>query len=114
MSPTQGQAKLLEGIPIPAISHPLKGELYGWLPLSDASGIFFANSPNLHIGIFIANSLNLLIGIFIATAPICLSASSLLSMNPEKFDMASLSIEKEIRHKKRQKGTSSYAEQTIG
>jgi hypothetical protein len=48
------------------------------------------------------------------TAPICLSASSLLSINPEKFDMASLSIEKEIRHKKRQKETSSYTEQTIG
>jgi hypothetical protein len=65
-------------------------------------GIFFANNPNLHIGIFFA------------TAPICLSASSLLSINPEKFDMASLSIEKEIRHKKRQKETSSYTEQTIG
>jgi len=49
MSPTQGQAKLLEGIPIPAISHPLKGELYGWLPLSDASGIILSilDIPNV-------------------------------------------------------------------
>ena len=27
----------------PAISKNLKAFLYGWLPLSDASGIFFAN-----------------------------------------------------------------------
>ena len=49
MSPTQGQAKLLGGNPIPAISHPLKGELYGWLPLSDASGIILSilDIPNV-------------------------------------------------------------------
>ena len=28
--------------PFPAISKPLKGYLHGWLPLSDASGIFCA------------------------------------------------------------------------
>jgi len=27
----------------PAISQPLWGQLYGWLPLSDAYGIFIAN-----------------------------------------------------------------------
>ena len=33
---------IIGGNPIPAISHPLKGELYGWLPLSDASGIILS------------------------------------------------------------------------
>ena len=36
MSPTQGQAILLGGISVPAISKHLKAFLYGWLPLSDA------------------------------------------------------------------------------
>ena len=39
MSPTQGQAEIIKGNPIPAISQPLWGQLYGWLPLFDASGI---------------------------------------------------------------------------
>ena len=36
MSPTQGQAEIIKGNPIPAISKNLKAFLYGWLPLSDA------------------------------------------------------------------------------
>ena len=36
MSPTQGQAILLGGNLIPAISQSPRGQLYGWLPLSDA------------------------------------------------------------------------------
>ena len=39
MSPTQGQADIIGGNPIPAISQPLWGQLYGWLPLSNAYGI---------------------------------------------------------------------------
>ncbi len=39
MSPTQGQAILLGGNLIPAISQSPRGQLYGWLPLSDAAGI---------------------------------------------------------------------------
>ena len=42
MSPTQGQDYIIGGNPIPAISKNLKAFLYGWLPLSDASGILFA------------------------------------------------------------------------
>ena len=45
MSPTQGQAILLGGISVPAISKHLKAFLYGWLPLSDASGIIIVNCP---------------------------------------------------------------------
>ena len=66
MSPTQGQADIKGATFAPAISKHLTAFLYGWLPLSDAAGIFFANSPNLHIGIYIANSPNLSIGIFFA------------------------------------------------
>ena len=52
MSPTQGQAIFLWGYSFPAIYFPslartvtvgsrcLKARLYGWLPLSDASGIY--------------------------------------------------------------------------
>jgi hypothetical protein len=40
MSPTQGQADIIWAILAPAISLCLKARLYGWLPLSDASGIF--------------------------------------------------------------------------
>jgi len=43
MSPTQGQAVIIGVTFAPAISKNLKAFLYGWLPLSDASGIFFAN-----------------------------------------------------------------------
>ena len=43
MSPTQGQADINGDNTIPAISQPLWGQLYGWLPLSDAASIFFAN-----------------------------------------------------------------------
>ena len=43
MSPTQGQAILLGATLAPAISKHLKAFVYGWLPLSDASGILFAN-----------------------------------------------------------------------
>ena len=39
MSPTQRQAYIIGGNPIPAISQPLWGQLYGWLPLSNAYGI---------------------------------------------------------------------------
>ena len=39
MSPTQGQADIIGGNPIPAISKHLKAFLYGWLPLSNAYGI---------------------------------------------------------------------------
>ena len=39
MSPTQRQADIIGGNLIPAISKNLKAFLYGWLPLSDASGI---------------------------------------------------------------------------
>ena len=39
MSPTQGQAILLGGNLIPAISQSPRGQLYGWLPLSNAYGI---------------------------------------------------------------------------
>ena len=39
MSPTQGQADIIGGNLIPAISQPLWGQLYGWLPLSNAYGI---------------------------------------------------------------------------
>jgi len=42
MSPTQGQADIKRATLIPAISKNLKAFLYGWLPLSDASGILFA------------------------------------------------------------------------
>ena len=41
MSPTQGQADIIGDNSIPAISQPLWGQLYGWLPLSNAYGIFF-------------------------------------------------------------------------
>ena len=41
MSPTQGQAYIIEATLAPAISQPLWGQLYGWLPLSNAYGIFF-------------------------------------------------------------------------
>ena len=40
VSPTQGQAVIIRGNPIPAISKHLTAFLYGWLPLSDAAGIF--------------------------------------------------------------------------
>ena len=43
MSPTQGQAVIIGVTFAPAISRCLKARLYGWLPLSDASGILFAN-----------------------------------------------------------------------
>ena len=36
MSPTQGQADIIEATLAPAISQPLWGQLYGWLPLSNA------------------------------------------------------------------------------
>ena len=39
MSPTQGQADIIGSNSIPAISQPLWGQLYGWLPLSNAYGI---------------------------------------------------------------------------
>ena len=39
MSPTQGQADIIGNNSIPAISQPLWGQLYGWLPLSNAYGI---------------------------------------------------------------------------
>ena len=39
MSPTQGQADIIGGNLIPAISKNLKAFLYGWLPLSNAYGI---------------------------------------------------------------------------
>ena len=39
MSPTQGQAVVIVVTFDPAISKNLKAFLYGWLPLSDASGI---------------------------------------------------------------------------
>ena len=42
MSPTQGQAYIIGGNPIPAISRCLKARLYGWLPLSDAAGIGYS------------------------------------------------------------------------
>ena len=45
MSPTQGQADIKGATFAPAISRCLKARLYGWLPLSDASGILFANGP---------------------------------------------------------------------
>ena len=45
MSPTQGQAYIIGATFAPAISRCLKARLYGWLPLSDASGILFANGP---------------------------------------------------------------------
>ena len=41
MSPTQRQADIIGNNSIPAISQPLWGQLYGWLPLSNAYGIFF-------------------------------------------------------------------------
>ena len=43
MSPTQGQAVIIGVTFAPAISKNLKAFLYGWLPLSDAAGILFAN-----------------------------------------------------------------------
>jgi len=45
MSPTQGQAVIIGATFAPAISRCLKARLYGWLPLSDASGILIANGP---------------------------------------------------------------------
>jgi len=41
MSPTQGQAYIKGATLAPAISRCLKARLYGWLPLSDASGIIY-------------------------------------------------------------------------
>ena len=41
MSPTQGQADIIWATLAPAISQPLWGQLYGWLPLSNAYGISF-------------------------------------------------------------------------
>ena len=69
MSPTQGQAYIIGATFAPAIYFPslartvtvgsrcLKARLYGWLPLSDAAGIFFiAYCPHLMAsGILIAN-----------------------------------------------------------
>ena len=46
MSPTQWQAILLGGISVPAISKHLKAFLYGWLPLSNAYGIFSLRPHN--------------------------------------------------------------------
>ena len=40
MSPTQGQADIIGATLAPAISKHLTAFLYGWLPLSDASGIY--------------------------------------------------------------------------
>jgi hypothetical protein len=45
MSPTQGQADIIGATFAPAISQSPRGQLYGWLPLSDASGILIANGP---------------------------------------------------------------------
>jgi len=42
MSPTQGQAVIIGTTLAPAISKHLKAFLYGWLPLSDASGIGYS------------------------------------------------------------------------
>jgi len=46
MSPTQGQAYIIGATFAPAISQPQKGQLYGWLPLSDAAGIIHFMKPN--------------------------------------------------------------------
>ena len=46
VSPTQGQAVIIRGNPIPAISKHLTAFLYGWLPLSDAAGILFHYNIN--------------------------------------------------------------------
>ena len=39
LSPTQGQADIIGATLAPAISQPQEGQLYGWLPLSNAYGI---------------------------------------------------------------------------
>jgi len=57
------------GIALPAISKHLTAFLYGWLPLSDAAGILFANS---------------LTASFPLQTAICLSASSLLGRNKKR------------------------------
>ena len=44
MSPTQRQADIIGNNSIPAISQPLWGQLYGWLPLSNAYGIFYCKT----------------------------------------------------------------------
>ena len=46
MSPTQGQADIIWATLAPAISQPLWGQLYGWLPLSNAYGI--SSLPSQH------------------------------------------------------------------
>jgi hypothetical protein len=42
MSPTQGQADIIGATLAPAISKHPRAFLYGWLPLSDASGIGYS------------------------------------------------------------------------
>ena len=49
MSPTQGQADIIGGNSIPAISQPLWGQLYGWLPLSNAYGIPYGEKQPISI-----------------------------------------------------------------
>ena len=70
MSPTQGQAYIIRGNPIPAISQPLNGQLYGWLPLSDAAGINYywalqmgvLDTPGLQIWLndYLSNNIRIL------------------------------------------------------
>ena len=49
MSPTQGQAYIIGETLAPAISKHPRAFLYGWLPLSDASGIILSilDIPNV-------------------------------------------------------------------
>ena len=44
MSPTVKAGSYFGGISVPAISQPLKGQLYGWLPLSNAYGILYCET----------------------------------------------------------------------
>ena len=57
----------------PAISQPLWGQLYGWLPLSDAAGILIANGP-------LASSL-LTVFVYFLWHPHCKRPSGILFAN---------------------------------
>ena len=78
------------GSALPAISRCLKARLYGWLPLSDASGIIFLSGCHCLMlnGIFPANLCPMPIGILFAgclcllpIASFCFNSSCILFFN---------------------------------
>ena len=73
----------------PAISQPLKGQLYGWLPLSDAAGIIFlAGCHCLMLNGILPDNLCLLHnGIFFGNRPLSDTSGIIHFMKPNNQSM---------------------------